>query len=112
MTRYIMKRLLVLIPVLLCVSFLVFGILNLMPGEVASIQLGMAATPEGIEQWNAEHGMNDPFIAYRQSREILVDKPANQRRIFSEDTLYTRINRRFFNSCAFDWHPGRNYLCN
>ena len=62
MTRYIMKRLLVLIPVLLCVSFLVFGILNLMPGEVASIQLGMAATPEGIEQWNAEHGMNDPFI--------------------------------------------------
>ena len=62
MLKFIAKRLLVLIPVLIGVSFLVFSILALMPADVASIQLGMAATPEGIEQWNEEHGLNTPFL--------------------------------------------------
>lgn len=62
MLKFIVKRLLVLIPVLIGVSFLVFSILALMPADVASIQLGMAATPEGIEQWNEEHGLNAPFL--------------------------------------------------
>ena len=62
MLKFIAKRLLVLIPVLIGVSFLVFSILALMPADVASIQLGMAATPEGIEQWNEEHGLNAPFL--------------------------------------------------
>lgn len=39
--KYIAKRLLILIPVLLGVSFLVFGILALMPSEVAAVQLGV-----------------------------------------------------------------------
>lgn len=62
MLKFVLKRLLILIPILLGVSFLVFGILALMPADVASIQLGMAATPEGIAQWNAEHGLDAPFL--------------------------------------------------
>lgn len=62
MLKFILKRLLILIPVLIGVSFLVFCILALMPADVASIQLGMAATPEGIAQWNAEHGLDQPFL--------------------------------------------------
>lgn len=62
MLKFILKRLVILIPVLIGVSFLVFSILNIMPADVASIQLGMAATPEGIEQWNEEHGLNAPFL--------------------------------------------------
>ena len=62
MLKYIAKRLLILIPVLLGVSFLVFAILAMMPADVASVQLGVSATPEGIEKWNEEHGLNDPFI--------------------------------------------------
>ncbi len=62
MLRYIVKRILVLIPVLLGVSFLVFSILAMMPEDVASIQLGISATPEGIELWNEAHGLNDPFL--------------------------------------------------
>jgi len=60
--KYIGKRLLILIPVLLGVSFLVFFILAMMPEDVASVQLGISATPEGIETWNEVHGLNDPFI--------------------------------------------------
>lgn len=63
MLKFILKRLLILIPVLIGVSFLVFCILALMPADVASIQLGMAATPEGIAQWNAEHGLDQPFLS-------------------------------------------------
>ena len=62
MVKYITKRLLILIPVLLGVSFLVFSILAMMPADVASVQLGVSATPEGIEKWNEEHGLNDPFL--------------------------------------------------
>lgn len=62
MIKYIIKRILILIPVLIGVSFLVFSILALMPGDVAAVQLGISATPEGIEKWNEEHGMNDPFL--------------------------------------------------
>ena len=62
MVKYITKRLLILIPVLLGVSFLVFSILAMMPADVASVQLGVSATPEGIEKGNEEHGVNDPFL--------------------------------------------------
>jgi len=60
--KYIFRRLLILIPVLLGVSFLVFSILALMPGDVAAVQLGISASPEGIQNWNEEHGINDAFF--------------------------------------------------
>lgn len=62
MLKYIARRVLILIPVLLGVSFLVFAILAMMPADVAAVQLGVSATPEGIEKWNEEHGLNDPFL--------------------------------------------------
>ncbi len=62
MARYILKRLLILVPVLLGVSLLIFFILTLMPAEVAAIQLGIDVTEEAVERWNEEHGLNDPFF--------------------------------------------------
>ena len=62
MLKYISKRVLILIPVLLGVSFLVFAILAMMPADVAAVQLGVSATPEGIEKWNEVRGLNDPFL--------------------------------------------------
>ena len=75
--KYIAKRLLILIPVLLGVSFLVFGILALMPSEVAAVQLGVSATPEGIAQWNLDHGMNDPFLIryFNYMKDLLTGNP-------------------------------------
>jgi len=62
MFRFIVKRILILIPILFGVSFLIFNILALMPAEVAAIQLGVNASQENIDSWNEEHGMNDPVI--------------------------------------------------
>lgn len=62
MTKYIVKRLLYMIPVLFCVAFLVFTILSLTPGDPGSIILGITARPEDIAALNAEFGYDQPFF--------------------------------------------------
>lgn len=62
MSKYVVKRLLYMIPVLLGVSFLVFTILSLTPGDPGSIILGITAKPEDIAALNAEFGYNQPFF--------------------------------------------------
>lgn len=51
-----------MIPVLLGVSFLVFAILSLTPGDPGSIILGITADPEDIAALNAEFGYDKPFL--------------------------------------------------
>jgi peptide/nickel transport system permease protein len=62
MAKYIVKRLLLMIPVLIGVSFIVFGIMSFTPGDPASAILGTSATKEQIAKLNNELGMNDPFL--------------------------------------------------
>jgi peptide/nickel transport system permease protein len=62
MYKYIGRRLLLLIPVLLGVTFIVFSIMSLTPGDPAQIILGESAPPEKIAQLREEMGLNDPFI--------------------------------------------------
>ena len=53
MTRYILKRLLSLIPVLFVVSLAVFLLIHLVPGDPAAAMLGDLATQEQIESYAA-----------------------------------------------------------
>ncbi|MGL4629025.1 nickel ABC transporter permease [Cetobacterium sp.] len=62
MHKYILKRILLLIPVLLGVSFLVFTIMSFTPGDPAQLILGESAPREAVAQLRAEMGLNDPFI--------------------------------------------------
>lgn len=62
MHKYVIKRLLMLIPVILGVSFLVFFIMSLAPGDTARTILGDNAPMEAIEALNEELGLNDPVI--------------------------------------------------
>lgn len=62
MYKYILKRLLTMIPVLLGVTFIVYFILAVSPGNPALIILGDGATPDSIAKLNEELGLNDPFI--------------------------------------------------
>ena len=61
MARYILKRILLMIPVVLGISLLVFSMLELSPGDPAQIILGMRATPEALENLREEMGLNQPF---------------------------------------------------
>ena len=62
MHRYIIKRLLMLIPVLLCVSFLIFFIMDLAPGDPALMIAGDGADPAVVEQIREDYGFNDPLL--------------------------------------------------
>lgn len=62
MHKYIFKRLILLIPVLLGVSFLVFTIMSLTPGDPAQLILGENAPKEAILKLREEMGLNDSFI--------------------------------------------------
>lgn len=62
MARYIVKRLLAMIPVLIGVSLLIFFLLYIAPGDPATIALGDSATPEQILEWRTEQGLEDPFF--------------------------------------------------
>lgn len=62
MYKYILKRILMLIPVILGVSFLVFFIMSLTPGNAAQLILGDMATAEAVAALTEELGLNDPII--------------------------------------------------
>jgi peptide/nickel transport system permease protein len=61
MLRYIIRRILTLIPVLLGVSILVFGFLRLIPGDPAQVMLGERATPENIARVREQLGLTKPI---------------------------------------------------
>ena len=62
MSRYIVKRLLLMIPVLVGISFIIFTIMSFTPGDPARMILGDQATPEAVEALRETMGLNDPFI--------------------------------------------------
>lgn len=62
MLRYIGKRILMMIPVLLGVSFIIFMILALTPGDPARANLGPGASYEEIEREKVRLGIDGPII--------------------------------------------------
>ncbi|MCT4563856.1 MAG: ABC transporter permease [Maledivibacter sp.] len=62
MHKYIFRRLLLLIPVLLGVTFIVFTLMYITPGDPAAIMLGEDAPQEEVERLRTELGLDKPFI--------------------------------------------------
>lgn len=62
MSRYILKRLVMLIPVLIGVTFMVYFILSLSPGDTASIIAGEGADAQTIEAVRKDLGLDQPII--------------------------------------------------
>jgi peptide/nickel transport system permease protein len=65
MLRFIVRRLLILIPILLGVSILVFVWIHLLPGGPAQALLQERATPQAVAQINRQFGLDKPlYIQY------------------------------------------------
>ena len=62
MIKYIFKRLLTLIPVLLVVSVTIFLLIHLVPGDPAAAMLGEQATQEQIDALRETLGLNKPLL--------------------------------------------------
>ncbi len=61
MTRYIIRRLLLLIPVLIGISLITFAMLRLIPGDPAQVMLGEHATEEQILAIRSRLGLDEPL---------------------------------------------------
>ena len=66
MGKYVGKRLLSLVPILLGITFLTFLLLYIAPGDPAQKRLssnsGVAVTQEQIDNMREEMGLNRPFL--------------------------------------------------
>ena len=65
MTRYIARRLLLMIPVLFLISLFVFFLVRLVPGDPATVMLGDRANPETIARIRARLHLDQPiYVQY------------------------------------------------
>ncbi|MBC8447949.1 MAG: ABC transporter permease [Chloroflexi bacterium] len=62
MTKYIVRRLISLIPTLLGVTILVFLFIHLIPGDPAIVMLGEHAAVENVERIREQLGLNKPLL--------------------------------------------------
>ncbi|MBQ9535731.1 MAG: ABC transporter permease [Clostridia bacterium] len=62
MWKYVLKRLLLIIPILLGVVFIVFAIMSLTPSDPGRLILGISASQESVDQLNDQLGYNRPFM--------------------------------------------------
>ncbi len=103
MLRYLIKRVLTVIPVLLGVSILVFGFVRMIPGDPATIMLGERATPENIARVREQLGLNKPVYeqyaiflgnALRESWEEIHLSPFNVEFLGPLPTYRLRVRRQ------------------
>jgi peptide/nickel transport system permease protein len=58
---FLVRRLLMMIPVLFGMSIIVFSLIHLVPGDPARVMLGLTATPDNIHTLRQQMGLDDPL---------------------------------------------------
>ena len=79
MWKYIVKRILALIPVLLAIILLIFAIMEFTPGDEATMALGGMASEEAKQEWRDEQGLDKPFLVRKNKKEWYNEKETNSR---------------------------------
>lgn len=62
MKKYIIRRLLSIIPILFIVSVIIFSLIHLTPGDPAAAILGSEASQESIDALREQMGLNEPIV--------------------------------------------------
>jgi len=61
MRNYILRRLIILIPIMVGVSFLTFAMFRMIPGDAAVLRCQLGCTPEILEDLRHEMGLDRPW---------------------------------------------------
>lgn len=95
MARYIIKRLLITIPIIVLVAILVFSLLYFTPGDPAVIILGDQATTEQLDAMREYLGVNDPYIVQlgRYLKSLFIDFDLGESWIYKTNISYELANR-------------------
>ncbi len=95
MLRFVVRRLLLLVPILLGLSILVFGWIHLLPGSPAESLLGEHATPQAVAQVRQQYGLDKPlYIQYWRYLETTVHGNLGTS-IATTRTVTSEIGQRF-----------------
>jgi len=62
MLRYVIKRILLLIPVILAVAFIVFMLMELAPGDIVDTMRSEDMTPEDVEALRRQYNLHRPVV--------------------------------------------------
>ncbi len=95
MKEYIIKRLLLLIPILIGVSFISFILIRLIPGDPARVILGERATPGELARIREELGLNKPILIQYLIFLKPIIKGAPGRSIMTREKVINEIMIRF-----------------
>lgn len=94
MIKYILKRLVMLIPVILVTSFIIYWAMSLTGGDPALMLAGDNAGPEQIEQIREDLGLNDPFIVrYFNYMKGMVTGDMGQSYVTKKDVFQTFMEK-------------------
>ncbi|WP_312796980.1 ABC transporter permease [Tianweitania sp.] len=62
MTAYILNRVLIGLATLLLASVVVFGVMEVLPGDAAQLMLGMSGSPEALANLRTQMGLDEPLV--------------------------------------------------
>lgn len=95
MLKYIIKRLLITIPIILLVTILVFTLLYFTPGDPAIIILGDQATTEELDSMREYLGVNRPYIVQLTGylKQLFIDHDLGESWIYKTNVTYELGNR-------------------
>lgn len=96
--RVIRRRLLQAVPVLVLATFVVFGLLKLMPGDIAITLAGENATEARIAEIRELYGLNRPFLVQYGSWLFNAVQGDLSRSLASGEPVITSIARSFPNT--------------
>lgn len=91
MYKYIIKRILALIPVLFVVSILIFTLIHLTPGDPARVMLGELASEEDVNALREAMGLNDALVVQYLSWVTGLFRGDLGESIFMSDSMSTII---------------------
>ncbi len=95
MLAYVIRRIFILIPTLLGVSFIVFMMLHMTPGDPAELLLGERATDEALEQIREHLGLNEPlYIQYGLFLKRLMKGDLGET-IWTRQKVWIEVKERF-----------------
>src|SRR5215218_1060155 len=96
MLRYFVRRLLLLVPILLGLSLLIFFWVRALPGGPAEALLGERATPELVRQYKERYGLDEPvykqYIKYLRTTVVERDLSVSSA---THRNVTTEIRERF-----------------
>lgn len=95
MAKYIIKRLLLTIPIIVCVAIFVFTLLYFTPGDPAVMILGDTATTAELDEYRKYLGINQPYIVQlgHYLKQLFIDFDLGESWVYRTNITYEIKNR-------------------